>query len=76
MSGAGPLILQLRFSSSEFQVDPAPLSPDGSRVLLNPLSFAPRCRTVLRADKGKPIERWGRKATGLTTHVYDSGVAA
>ena len=27
--------------------------------------------------KGKPIERWGRKATGLTTAiVHDSGVAS
>ena len=47
-----------------------------SPILLNPLFFASDCSTVLRADKGKPIERWGRKASGLTTHVYDSGVAA
>lgn len=28
-------------------------------------------------DKGKPVERWGRKTTGLRTKVivYDSGVA-
>ena len=25
-------------------------------------------------DKGKPTERWGRKATGLRAQVYDSGV--
>ena len=30
----------------------------------------------LRADKGKPTERWGRKASGLRTQVYDSGVAS
>ena len=29
------------------------------------------------AAKGKPIERWGRKATGLRAHIaYDSGVAS
>ena len=38
--------------------------------------FRARLAHSPRADKGKPIERWGRKATGLTTHVYDSGVAA
>jgi len=26
-------------------------------------------------DKGKPIERWGRKATGLKRGRYDSRVA-
>jgi DNA-binding MarR family transcriptional regulator len=40
------------------------------------LFFAAGCSTVVAADKGKPIERWGRKASGLRTHVYDSGVAA
>jgi DNA-binding MarR family transcriptional regulator len=40
------------------------------------LFFAAGCSTVVGADKGKPIERWGRKASGLRTHVYDSGVAA
>jgi len=38
------------------------------------LFSAAGCSTV-GADKGKPIERWGRKASGLQTHVYDSGVA-
>src|SRR5262245_8926769 len=32
------------------------------------LSFGYRCSTFARADKGKPIERWGRKASGLRTH--------
>ena len=27
------------------------------------------------SDKGKPVERRGRKATGLKTQVYGSGVA-
>jgi len=40
------------------------------------LSFAAGWFTVVAADKGKPIESWGRKASGLRTHVYDSGVAA
>jgi DNA-binding MarR family transcriptional regulator len=39
------------------------------------LFFAAGWSTVVAADKGKPIERWGRKASGLRTHVYDSGVA-
>src|SRR5690242_3398116 len=26
-------------------------------------------------NKGKPIERWGRKASGLRAQAYDSGVA-
>ena len=32
------------------------------------LSFATGCSTVVRAEKGKPTERWGRKASGLRTH--------
>lgn len=34
-----------------------------------------RNRLTQRAAKGKPVERRGRKATGLRTQVYDSGVA-
>ena len=26
-------------------------------------------------DKGKPVERWGRKTSGLRIRIYDSGVA-
>jgi hypothetical protein len=38
------------------------------RVLSNPsLSSVPACSTVIRADKGKLTERWGRKASGLRT---------
>ena len=40
------------------------------------LSSAAGCSTVARADKGKPTERWGRKASGLRTQVYDGGVAS
>ena len=35
--------------------------------------FLARC--IVDIDKGKPTERWGRKATGLRSIVYDSGVA-
>jgi hypothetical protein len=38
------------------------------------LSEHPRLSAV-RSDKGKPVERRGRKATGLRTQVYGSGVA-
>jgi hypothetical protein len=30
---------------------------------------------MLKIEKGKPIARWGRKASGLETKVQDSGVA-
>ena len=30
---------------------------------------------ILEIEKGKPIARWGRKASGLRTKVLDSGVA-
>ena len=30
----------------------------------------------LTTEKGKPIERLGRKATGLRANAYDSGVAS
>ncbi len=47
------------------------------RFLSKPcLSFSNRCSRVARADKGKPIERWGRKASGLRTQIHDSGVAS
>jgi hypothetical protein len=48
----------------------------GTRYCQIDLCFAAGCFHSRRADKGKPIERWGRKASGLRTHVYDSGVAA
>ena len=30
---------------------------------------------IVRSDQGKPIERWGRKVTGLRAIDYDSGTA-
>jgi hypothetical protein len=30
---------------------------------------------ILEIEKGKPIARWGRKASGLRTNILDSGVA-
>ena len=37
-----------------------------------------RTRSRVRAciTNGKPTERWGRKASGLRVHTYDSGVAS
>ena len=36
---------------------------------------SPVASSILPLDKGKPVERRGRKATGLRAQAYDSGVA-
>ena len=38
--------------------------------------FLIAAKVMLSTEKGKPIERLGRKATGLRALAYDSGVAS
>lgn len=55
-----------------FQVD----QYDGKTVgTPRQLLLRTRNRLTRHAAKGKPVERRGRKATGLRAQVYDSGVA-
>jgi len=75
---APPLLRQvMRESAVEGSPDAAASFEDHCILSNLRLSFVGGCSRVVRADKGKPTERWGRKASGLQTRtVYDSGVAS
>jgi len=54
------------------------ISQIGKRIIsfscmlgINMMRVKPNCP----CNKGKPIERWGRKVSGLRIHFYDSGTA-
>lgn len=64
--------------SAEQESAPPLLLPSARGIISLKYTYSFDCRKLNTGEKGKPIERWGRKATGLKAAeaAYDGWAAA